>query len=104
MQVFTCGPHFSPSSGKTRFTDHITVKKCGLERKLDSGKDAAGAGFLPGEIDAVDDGECGNHSDNPKNRPHAIEEPADDEQHDALGALHKADLTQGNEGLSAGAR
>jgi hypothetical protein len=48
---------FSIVKGKRVFTDHMTAKKCGLERKLDSGKDAAGAGFLPGEIDAVDDGE-----------------------------------------------
>ncbi len=34
-----------------------TKARCGLERELDSGKDAAGLGFQPGEIDAVDDGE-----------------------------------------------
>jgi hypothetical protein len=27
-----------------------------LKRELDAGEDAAGAGFLPGEIDAMDDG------------------------------------------------
>ena len=32
-------------------------KTGGLKRELDSGKDAAGTGFLPGVIDAVDDGE-----------------------------------------------
>ena len=34
---------------------------------------------------------------------HAVEEGADDDQHDALGALHEADLAAGNERFGAGA-
>jgi hypothetical protein len=79
-------------------------KKCGLKGQLDAREDAAGPGFLPGVIDAMDDGERRNYGDDPQHRPHAIEEAADDEQHEALGAFHKADLTQGNEGLGPGAR
>ena len=51
----------------------------------------------------MDDGERGNNGNYPENRPHAIEDPTDDEQHNALRALHKADLTQENEGLGTGA-
>jgi len=79
-------------------------KRCGLKREPDSGEDAAGAGFLPGEIDAVDNGERGNNGDDPEHRPHAIDEPTDDEQDKALGALHKADFAQWDERLGAGAR
>src|SRR5256886_11667962 len=78
-------------------------KRCSLKREPDPGEDAASAGFLPGVIDAVDDGERGNNGNYPENRPHAIEDPTDDEQHNALRALHKADLTQENEGLGTGA-
>src|SRR5258707_9302954 len=78
-------------------------KRCGLKRELDAGEDTAGAGFLPGEIDAVDDGEGGNDGNDPEDGAHAIEDSADDEEHDALGALHKADLAQRDEGLGAGA-
>src|SRR5713226_8653425 len=74
-----------------------------LKRERDSGEDTAGAGFLPGEIDAVDDGEGGNDGNDPKDGAHAIEDPADDEEHDALGALHEADFAQGDERLGAGA-
>src|SRR5207249_9859656 len=66
--------------------------------------DAAGLGFLPGEIDAVDNGERGNDGNRPEDRPHAIEDSTDDEQNDALGALHEADFTEWNEGLGACAR
>src|SRR5713226_6610520 len=78
-------------------------KRCGLKRELDSGEDTAGAGFLPGEIDAVDDGEGGNDGNDPEYGAHAIEDSADDEQNDALGALLEADFAQGDEGLGAGA-
>src|ERR1700747_3516320 len=76
----------------------------GLKREPDSGEDAAGAGFLPGEIDAVDDGEGGNNGNDPENRPHPIDEPAYDQQDKALGALHEAYFAQGDEGFGAGAR
>jgi len=52
----------------------------------------------------MDDGKRGNDGNDPEDGPHAIEEPTDDEQHDALGALHEADFAQGNEGLGAGTR
>jgi hypothetical protein len=74
-----------------------------LKRELDAGEDASGAGFLPGEIDAVDDGEGGNDGDDPEHRAHAVEKTADDEQDEALGALHETDFAQGNEGFGAGA-
>jgi hypothetical protein len=77
---------------------------CRLERELDTGEDAAGAGFLPGEIDAVDDGERGNDGDDPEHGPHAVEKAADDEKNEALGTLHEADFAQGDEGFGAGAR
>jgi hypothetical protein len=54
-------------------------KTGGLKRELDAGEDAAGAGFLPGVIDAVDDGDGGNDGDDPKDWAHAIEDSADDE-------------------------
>src|SRR2546422_1514459 len=81
-----------------------TLRSTELKRELDSGEGTASVSFLPGEIDAVDDGERGNDGNDPKDRPHAIEDAADDEQDDALGALHKSNFTQGNEGFRAGAR
>jgi len=71
--------------------------------ELDSGEDATGASFLPGEIDAVDNGERGNDSNDPQDWAHAIEEPSDDEQDETLGPLHEADFAEGNKGLGAGA-
>src|SRR5260370_21728701 len=79
-------------------------KRCGLKRELDAGEDTEGAGFVAGEIDAVDDGEGGNDGNDPEDGAHAIEDSADDEEDDALGALHKADLAQRDEGFGAGAR
>ncbi len=52
----------------------------------------------------MDDGEGGNDGNDPEDGAHAIEDSADDEEHDALGALHKADLAQRDEGFGAGAR
>src|SRR6266571_8968091 len=74
------------------------------EREVDSGESAASAGFLPGKNDAVNNGDGGNYGDDPEHRTHAIEEASNDQQHQALGPFHEADLTQGNEGLGAGAR
>ncbi len=64
-------------------------------------KGAAGLGFLPGKRDAVDDGNCGNHCDHPKCRSHAIKQAAQDEQNKPLGALHEADLAEGNQRLGS---
>jgi len=74
-----------------------------LEGELDAGEDAAGAGFLPGVVDAMDDGDSGNDGDDPEDGAHAIEDAADDEQDEALGALHEADFAERDEGLGAGA-
>src|SRR5258707_11175669 len=74
-----------------------------LEGELDAGEDAAGAGFLPGVVDAVDDGEGGDDGDDPEDGAHAIEDAADDEKNDAFGALHEADFAQGDKRFGAGA-
>ena len=56
-----------------------------------------------GEADAVDHGDGGEDGQNPQHGSHAVGEGADDDQHDALGALHEADLAGGDERLGAGA-
>jgi hypothetical protein len=66
-------------------------------------KDAAGASFLPGIENAVDDADCGNDGDYPQNLSHAIEDPANHQQHEALGTLHEADFALGNKGFGASA-
>ena len=71
--------------------------------ELDAGEDAAGAGFLPGVIDAVDDGDGGDDGDDPEDGAHAVEDAADDEEDEAFGALHEADFAEGNERFGAGA-
>src|SRR5260370_18347116 len=76
-------------------------KESGLEGELDSWEGAAGAGFLPSEDNAVNDGESGNRGDDPEHRPHTIEEASNNQQDEALGAFHEADLAQGNERLGA---
>ena len=56
-----------------------------------------------GEADAVDHRDGGEHGEHPQDGSHAVEERADDDQHDALGTLHEADLAGGDERLGAGA-
>jgi len=43
--------------------------------ELDAGEDAAGAGFLPGVVDAVDDGEGGDDGDDPETGPMRLKTP-----------------------------
>src|SRR5271166_2176839 len=54
--------------------------------------------------DAVDDGDRAQHRDDPQHRSHLVEQRADDHQHDALRALHEADLAAGDERFGAGPR
>ena len=68
----------------------------GLQGKLDAGQSSAGAGFLPGVHDAVNYGDGGHHGDDPQNRAHAVEKPADDQKHQALRALHESHFAKGN--------
>src|SRR5205814_2482139 len=79
-------------SGGVRFRKRLICEngmRRELERELDSGESAASAGFLPGEIDAVDNGERRNDGNHPEDRPHEIEEATDDDQYSVCGALNK---------------
>ena len=72
-----------------------------LAWEMDAGEGAAGAGFLPGEDDAVDDGDGGDDGDDPEAGGHAVEYAADDEEDKALGALHEADFAERDERFGA---
>jgi len=66
----------------------------------------AAFGFEVGVADTVDDGDGGHHGEQPKGRSHcapAVEEGAEDDEDDALGAFHEADLAGADEGFGAGA-
>jgi len=64
------------------------------------------AGLLVGVEDAVDHGDRGDDGEDPEDGRHdapALEEGAEDDEDDALGALHKADFALTDESLGAGA-
>src|ERR1019366_6626592 len=61
-------------------------------------------GLLEGVDHAVDHGDVGEHRDHPQHRRHAIEQGADDDQHDALRTLQEANFALGNGVLRASPR
>ncbi len=66
----------------------------------------AAFGFHVGVADAMDDRDGGEDGENPEGGGHhvpALEEGAEDDQDDALGALHEADFAGADEGFGAGA-
>ena len=74
-----------------------------LHAQSNTGKDTSRAGFLPSVVNAMDDRDGGNYGDDPENLGHAIEDTADDEQHEALGTLHKTNFAKRDQGFGAGA-
>ena len=65
-----------------------------------------GGGVLgtgPGVAHAVDYGDCAEDGDDPEDWGHAVEEGSDDDEDQALGALHEADAAGADERLGAGA-
>ena len=63
-------------------------------------------GLVVGIEDAVDDGDGGDDGEDPEDWRHdspALEEGAENDEDDALGAFHEADLALADEGLRAGA-
>src|SRR6185312_8666872 len=71
------------------------------------GLDSAGAGHLPGVLDAVDDRNGGKHGQNPQHRSHdspARKQRSQDDEHHPLRAFHEADLALADEGFGASAR
>src|SRR5208337_3534253 len=58
---------------------------------------------LPGVEDAVDYSNGRKHGDYPEHWGHNVEEGADDQQHQTLGAFHETDAAGADERLGAGA-
>jgi hypothetical protein len=66
----------------------------------------AAFGFEVGVADAMDDGDGGHDGEDPEGGGHGVptlEEGAEDDEDDALGALHEADFAGTDEGFGAGA-
>lgn len=79
----------------------------GLNEVLDLNDRREVPGLLVGVDDAVDDGNGGDDGEDPEDRRHdspALEEGAEDDEDDALGALHEAYFAFSDEGFGAGAR
>ena len=60
--------------------------------------------LLESEQYAVDHRDVGKDGDDPQCRCHTIEQRADNDQNDSLGALHKPDLAGADQRLCAGSR
>src|ERR1700761_2187101 len=75
-----------------------------LEAEADAGEGSAGAGFLPGEDDAVNDCDRRYDCNYPQHGGHAVEDAADDEKHQALRALHESDFAERDQRFGACAR